>query len=125
LNDKAAARRVLVVDDEPLIRWSLRQMLEDQGYTVKEAASAAETLAVLAAPDTAFDTVLLDLRLPDSSDLALLTTLRHRMPKATIILMTAFSTPEVTQQALALGVVTVVSKPFELNEITNLVRQSH
>jgi DNA-binding NtrC family response regulator len=124
LNDKAAARRVLVVDDEPLIRWSLRQMLEDQGYTVKEASSAAETLAVLAA-DAAFDTVLLDLRLPDSSDLALLTTLRHRMPDATIILMTAFSTPEVTQQALTLGVVTVVSKPFELSEITRLVRQSH
>jgi DNA-binding NtrC family response regulator len=118
-----ASSRVLVVDDEALIRWSLAQMLGDQGLVVEQAASGAEAVAAVVAADGRFDVVLLDFRLPDSADLQLLARLRQLMPKSAVILMTAFSTPDVAQQALELGAVRVVGKPFEMGEIVRLVQQ--
>ena len=61
-----------------------------------------------------------DLRLPDMRDLSLLATLRQLLPSAKLILMTAFGTPEIAQQAALLGA-TVINKPFELNELDRLV----
>ena len=115
--------RVLVVDDEPLIRWSLAETLSDRGYEVVEAADGrAAVRAVSASP---FDVVLLDIRLPDSSDLTLLSRLRLLAPDARVILMTAHGTPEVVQKALDLGAFRVVSKPFEMSELAALVSQAH
>jgi DNA-binding NtrC family response regulator len=114
---------VLVVDDEPLIRWSLTETLSDRGYEVVEAADGrAAVRAVSASP---FDVVLLDIRLPDSSDLTLLSRLRLLAPDARVILMTAHGTPEVVQKALDLGAFRVVSKPFEMSELAALVSQAH
>src|SRR5262245_43761562 len=96
----AAAMRVLVVDDEPLIRWSLAQTLSDRGCHVVETGDAAGTRAAI---DERFDVVLLDFRLPDSDDLALLASIRDRLPRAQIILMTAFGRRDVVEGALALG----------------------
>jgi len=114
-------RRALVVDDEPLIRWSLVQTLGDRGFSVEQASSGAEALNAVEAADGGFDVVLLDFRLPDSNDLTLLTRIRRRMPDAAVILMTAFSTPEVAQEALDLGAIGVVSKPFELGAMVGLI----
>ena len=112
-------KRILVVDDEPLIRWSLAETLSDRGYEVVEAADGrAAVRAVSASP---FDVVLLDIRLPDSSDLTLLSRLRLLAPDARVILMTAHGTPEVVQKALDLGAFRVVSKPFEVHEMVDLV----
>jgi DNA-binding NtrC family response regulator len=120
---KSSVRRVLVVDDEALIRWSLAQTLGDQGFEVEQAPNAAGALDVVAASDARFDVVLLDFRLPDSNDLGLLAELRRLMPHTAIILMTAFSTPEVAQGAIDLGAVSVVGKPFELTDMARLVAQ--
>jgi CheY-like chemotaxis protein len=120
--DKGLARRVLIVDDEPLIRWSLSETLADQGFVVEQASTAAAALARATEVDQAFDVVLLDFRLPDSSDLKLLTRLRQLLPATRIVLMTAFSTPEVVQSALDLGAFRVMNKPFEIGEIAALVR---
>jgi DNA-binding NtrC family response regulator len=68
--------------------------------------------------------ILLDFRLPDSNDLALLTAIRHVAPRSQVILMTAYGTPEVTQGALERGAFRVVTKPFELHQLTALVRQA-
>ena len=91
-------RRVLVVDDEALIRWSLTQTLGDHGFEVEQASTAAGALDAVAAFDAHFDVVLLDFRLPDSSDLDLPAKLRQLMPRTAVILMTAFSTPEMAQK---------------------------
>jgi DNA-binding NtrC family response regulator len=117
-------RRVLIVDDEDLIRWSLTQTLVDRGFQVDEASTGAGALDLVAASGGRFDVVLLDFRLPDSNDLTLLATLRRLMPHAALFLMTAYSTPETAQGALDLGAIRVVSKPFELGEMTRLVEQS-
>jgi CheY-like chemotaxis protein len=113
-------RHILVVDDEPLIRWSVSESLSDLGYDVDQAPDAQSALRMVTTTAVPFDTVVLDLRLPDMDDLSLLSTLRHLLPACRLILMTAFSTPEVHADAAALGA-TVINKPFELGDLTGLV----
>jgi DNA-binding NtrC family response regulator len=122
---KPPALRVLVVDDEPLIRWSVVETLTDCGYEVVETGDASGArLAVGGVGDKAFDVVLLDYRLPDSDDLGLLASLRRTVPHAQIIMMTAFGRPEVVRGALELGAYRVVNKPFEMQAIASLVAEA-
>jgi DNA-binding NtrC family response regulator len=115
--------RVLVVDDEPLIRWSLAETLSEMGHVVVEAGDGVSAIRALdeGAP---FDAVVLDYRLPDSNDLNLLATIRRLAPQAAVIMMTAFGTPEVTSGAIKLGAYRVVPKPFEMHDMADLVMQA-
>ena len=121
MNTAARCLRVLVVDDEPLIRWSISETLGAAGHQVTEAQDAASALRALAdAPDT--DLVLLDFRLPDSNDLGLLAEIRRVVPAVPVIMMTAFGTPDVTAAALTLGALKVLNKPFNMHDLKDLVR---
>jgi two-component system C4-dicarboxylate transport response regulator DctD len=120
-----AAPRVLVVDDEPLIRWSVSETLTDHGYEVVETGDASGARSAVADDPDKFDVVLLDYRLPDSDDLGLLASIRRESPHAQVILMTAFGRPEVVRGALELGAYRVVNKPFEMEAIADLVAQAH
>ena len=116
--------RVLVVDDEPLIRWALCEALGEYGFAVRvvgDGRSAVSALAEGPLPDV----VLLDYNLPDSNGLTLFQTIRDLLPAGRVILMTAFGTPEVTTRALDLGAYRVVTKPFEVHDIAALIRHAH
>ena len=115
---------VLVVDDEFLIRWSLVETLAEEGHRVAEAGDGETALKTLGSEEP-FDVVLLDYHLPDSHDLTLLATIRRLAPRAVVIMMTAFGTPEMIEQALGLGVFRVVPKPFDVHDIAALVLQAH
>jgi DNA-binding NtrC family response regulator len=121
---KSAARRVLVVDDEPLVRWSLAETLMDGGFDVVEAADGRSAIQMFAHTEHPADVVLLDLRLPDSSDLTVLSAMRRLSPKTPIILMTAFGTPDIVDQALQIGAFSVVLKPFDMNDVGPLVSRA-
>jgi DNA-binding NtrC family response regulator len=121
----APGLRILIVDDEALIRWSLFETLSGCGHVVVEAGDALGALEAVAAAAVPFDVVLLDFRLPDSNDLALLSRLRRLAPATRIILMTAYGTPEILQAALDLGAYRVISKPFEMNDVAPLVTQAY
>lgn len=110
----------LVVDDEPLIRWSVAESLSDRGVDVEQAADAAEALRMVTTTANPFQVVVLDLRLPDMDDLSLLATLRQLLPDSRLILMTAFGTPDIITEAESLGAA-VLAKPFELDELNRLV----
>ncbi len=114
-------RRVLVVDDELLIRWSLCETLSDHGYTVLEAEDGQGAVRTLSDATELPDVVLLDFRLPDSTDLNLLERIIRMVPEGRVILMTEYGTPELTNEALERGAFTVLHKPFELQEVTSLV----
>src|SRR6185436_12806683 len=105
---KKSALRVLVVDDEPLVLWSITEMLRSHGMEVEEASTANTALRAFTAQDGPPDAVLLDLNLPDSNDLGLLTMMRKLAPRTRVILMTAFGTPEVRAEARRLGVFSVI-----------------
>jgi DNA-binding NtrC family response regulator len=115
--------RVLVVDDELLIRWSLSETLTHAGHRVMEAADAKGALMAVAAHPN-LDIVLLDYRLPDSNDLALLAEIRRRVPEAAVIMMTAFGSADVVKGAIELGAYRVVSKPFEVRELAALAEEA-
>lgn len=119
------ALRVLIVDDEPLILWSLGNTLRDSGHETVEAVSAATALRAVADAACPFDVLLLDFRLPDSADLKLLAQLRRLTPSTSAVLMTAYGTPEVVQGALDLGAFRVVGKPLDMMDVPALVEDAH
>lgn len=116
--------RVLVVEDEALIRWSIAETLVDHGHEVVEAGSAATAVQVLRDEPHRIDVVLLDLRLPDSTDLGLLARIRRLRPESAVVMMTAFGTPDIARHALALGAYRVVDKPFDLHVLEDLLREA-
>jgi DNA-binding NtrC family response regulator len=121
---KKPASRVLVVDDEALIRWSLAEMLGERGYVVTEADNARMALAAIQQAQEPFDVVLLDYRLPDSADLRLLETVKRLAPTSQVIMITAHNSPELAQGAVALGAFRVINKPFEVESLAALVNQA-
>jgi DNA-binding NtrC family response regulator len=112
---KFARRRVLVVDDERLVRWSVAEVLTARGYDVAEAADARSAMQEFGAGDV-IDLVLLDLRLPDADDLRVLASIRQRAPDVPVIVMTAFATREIVEEAAALRA-SVVNKPFDMDDL--------
>lgn len=108
---------VLVVDDERMIRWSLRAGLEDAGAIVEEAASLAEARRRL--EEAWPDLVLLDLRLPDGSGSELLEEALAQDPELPIIMITAYGSLEGAVQAMRDGAQDYIAKPFELDELVH------
>ena len=114
-------RTVLVVDDEALIRWSLSEGLTDAGWTVRQAATGAEARSAVRALQGQPFVLLLDMRLPDVSDLSLIRELRAARPDVPMIVMTAHGSDDDAAQALLNGVYSFVGKPFDVSEIVGLV----
>src|SRR5512134_937552 len=124
MNENLRALRVLVVEDELLIRWSIAETLAHAGHTVIEAADSESAIIALKNDAERIDAVVLDYRLPDSSDLTLLATVRRLRPDSAVVLMTAFGTPDVVKGALDLGVYQVLHKPFEMHDLEPLLREA-
>jgi DNA-binding NtrC family response regulator len=115
--------RVLVVDDELLMRWSIAQTLAAAGHDVVEAETGAAALDILAAlPAT--DAVMLDYRLPDSNDLSLLARIRQLAPRTPVIVMTAHGTAALANEARQLGAYAVLDKPFDIQDVEPIVKRA-
>jgi DNA-binding NtrC family response regulator len=111
------AASILVVDDEALLRLSLRARLAQDGYDLLEAGTAAEALNQL---ESEPDLVLLDFQLPDGDGLNVLRQIKQRSPDTVVILMTGFSSIENAVEAMKLGAFHYVNKPFDVEEIVLL-----
>jgi DNA-binding NtrC family response regulator len=113
--------KILVVDDEPLIRWSLNERLSQEGYTVVEAGTAKDALASFG-PD--IDLALLDFRLPDSDGLRVLKLFKASEPDVPVIMLTAVSTVETAVEAMKQGAYHYANKPFNLDELALVVQKA-
>lgn len=109
---------ILVVDDEQLIRWSLKERFVDDSYSVVEAGTAREALAVFG---PRIDLVLLDFKLPDSDGLQVLRTMKSIDADVPVILLTAFSSIETAVEAMKQGAYHYANKPFNLDELSLVV----
>jgi len=109
---------VLVVDDESLIRWSIKERLAADGLTVVEAQNAAEALAVA---EEGVDLVLLDYRLPDADGLTVLKRIKAIDSETVVLLLTGHGSVGVAVEAMKQGAFHYLSKPFDLDELAVLV----
>jgi len=111
---------VLIIDDEPMIRWAMEQTLRDAGYEVAVAATAAEGMAVFRTRRPRV--VFLDLRLPDQDGFAVLERMKEEGGGGSaIILMTAFNELCTAAEARRLGAYDYLKKPFAFDALGTLV----
>jgi DNA-binding response OmpR family regulator len=112
---------VLIVDDEKNIRLTLSRALEGLGLGAETAVNGDEALARL--KERAYDLVLLDLRMPGADGMEVLRRVRELRPRVAIVIITAYGTIESAVEAMKLGAVDFIQKPFAPAEVRDLVRR--
>ncbi|MFQ5429037.1 MAG: sigma-54-dependent transcriptional regulator [Phycisphaerae bacterium] len=114
--------RILIIEDEKLIRWSLRQQFQDEGYLVEDTETGGEGLAKL--EQAIFDLVMLDYKLPDMTGLEVLRRIREQDEDIVVLIMTAYSNVEDAVEAMRLGAYDYVSKPFKIDQLMLTVHKA-
>jgi DNA-binding NtrC family response regulator len=117
-----AQERILIVEDEKLIRWSVKSRLEDEGFRVSEAENGKTAFKLLEEDDC--DLMLLDYRLPDTTGLQILERVRQEMPEISVVMMTAYGTVESAVQAMKYGAFDYLTKPVNLDELAVIVQKA-
>ncbi|HEY7545975.1 MAG TPA: sigma-54 dependent transcriptional regulator, partial [Blastocatellia bacterium] len=115
-----AKEKILIVDDEPMIRWTLNEALRGWGYETIEAGTVALALASFESDHPS--AVLLDVNLPDGSGLGLLKEIKSRQLQAVVIMITGNVLVEDTLAALRGGAYDFIGKPINLNELQVTLR---
>lgn len=112
-------QRILVVDDEKNIRLTLSHMLEMEGYAVETAVNGEDALQRL--QEESFDLMLLDLKMPGIAGTEVLAQVNERYPQIKVIMVTAHGTVDNAVEAMKVGAVDFIQKPFAPQEIRELV----
>ena len=118
---RVAIRRVLIVDDESLVRWSLVERLRADDREILEAGTAAEAIERAA---TGVDLVLLDYKLPDDNGLSVLKRLRQIDPDTVVIMLTAHKGVDTVVEAMKAGAFDYATKPFDLDDVAIRVERA-
>lgn len=114
--------KILIVDDDPSMRYSLARMLEGEGLLLSAAKNGAEALKLTAEEKP--DLVIMDIKMPGQSGLEVLRQIREKDPKALVILMTAFGTTETAIEAMKFGAFDYLLKPFDVPQMRGLVERA-
>ncbi len=113
--------RVLVVDDEPFIRSMIDRSLSVVGYRTAQAASGEDALSMLEADKDGYDIVIMDYALGGLSGLEVLQVMRKHGLTTPVLMISGYLGPQLTEQTLAMGRVRVLTKPFQPNELLEMV----
>jgi len=113
---------ILIVDDEAIVRLSLRDWFVDEGCEVDVAENGAEALRAAAARP--HDIALIDIKMPGMDGLELQARLAEKTPDLTVIMMTAYASVETAVSALKAGAYDYIVKPFDPDELTHLVARA-
>ncbi|MEW5723123.1 MAG: FAD-dependent oxidoreductase [Thermodesulfobacteriota bacterium] len=111
--------RVLVVDDELIMRDSLKEWLAAEGFPADMAASGPEALAMIGA--AAYDLMLLDIKMPGMDGVEVLKKAKQAAPDLVIVMMTAYATVETAVEAMKIGALNYLVKPFNPEDLMPLV----
>jgi two-component system NtrC family response regulator len=114
--------RILIVEDEELMRELLTKILAGENYRIYQASSAEEAMKLM--QDQVYDLVLTDLRLKGMNGLQLLTEVRALDPEIVVIVMTAYASVETAVEAMRKGAYDYITKPFINEEIRVMLRRA-
>ena len=115
-------QKILIVDDEKLIRWSLVRTLSCPEQEVDAAESGEDALEKLG--KTFFDLIITDLKMSGIDGLTLLKEVKKRNPHCQVIIITAYGTPQLAEEARKWGAVDFISKPLAMDEMREVVRKN-
>lgn len=113
---------MLVVEDEDIMRDALEDYFSGEGHTVDTAQDGDKALEKYNLNN--YDVMIIDLRLPGRDGLSVLKEVREKNPQAKVIMITAYPSLETETQARQAGAIDYLTKPFELNYLETLIRQS-
>ena len=113
---------VLVIDDERIVGDALMTILSDCGYEVTVTRTGCE--GIERASKQQFDFTITDFHLPDMTGLDVLSSIRKQYPCSLIIVITAYSTPEIIAESKRRGAIDVLSKPFSPADVLNILTKS-
>lgn len=112
---------ILVIDDEPIVGDALMTVLSDNGYDVAVARTGREGLDKTS--EQQFDVTITDLRLSDMMGIDVLRHIREKDPCSLVIIITAYSTPEIISESKRLGAIDVLAKPFSPSDVLGLLNK--
>ncbi|MBZ0157416.1 MAG: response regulator [Alphaproteobacteria bacterium] len=114
--------KVLIIDDEEIVRISCRRILVPEGYDVETVKSAVEGFALLAGGR--FDVVLTDLKMPDIDGIEVLRRVKKEWPEVEVIVITGYQTINTAVQAIKLGAFDYLEKPFTPDGIVSAIERA-
>ncbi|MBM7558589.1 response regulator [Marinitoga litoralis] len=114
--------KILVVDDDNIIRTVLKKVLESEKFDVDVAEGGTKAIEMI--KDTEYDVILLDIIMEDLDGIEVLRKAKKLSPLTTVIMMTAYSSPDYVLHALTLGATDFVEKPFEPENMIKLVKEN-
>lgn len=116
------SKRILIIDDEKNMRWAIKKALEKEGYMLYEAANGQEGLEKL--EEIYPDLILLDLRMPVMDGIEALQRIKEINEGIPVIMLTAHGTMESAVEAMKLGAIDYISKPFDIEELKIQIKKS-
>jgi DNA-binding NtrC family response regulator len=114
--------RILVVDDEDIVRTSCSRTLSPEGYEVRLAKNGVEGLKM--ASEEKFDLVLTDLKMPDMDGIEVLRIIREKWPETAVIIVTGYQTVDTAVKAIKLGAYDYIEKPFTPDALISAVAEA-
>ncbi|MEK4566519.1 response regulator [Alkalihalobacillus sp. FSL R5-0424] len=113
-------KKLLVVDDQYGIRVLLNEILQKDGYSVHQAANGVQALSIV--QDENPDLILLDMKIPGMDGLEILRRIKVTHPDIRVIMMTAYGELNLINEAIELGAVSYFSKPFDIDDVRQVIR---
>jgi len=102
--------KILVIDDEDIVRLSCSRTLVPEGYELKMAKNGPEGLKML--EEDTFDLVLTDLKMPNMDGIEVLSKIKEKWPLTDVVIVTGYQTVETAVKAIKLGAFDYIEKPF-------------
>lgn len=114
--------KILVLDDEEIVRVSCKKCLTPEGYDVDVAANGVEGLAMT--ENNRYDVILTDLKMPDMDGIEFLARVKERHPDTKVIMITGYSTVEHAVKAMRKGAYNYIEKPFTPDALIDAVKEA-
>jgi len=116
------SKPILIVDDEPIVRESIRDWLKDAGYQVATAETGEEAMEMIEKQD--FSVMVLDVRLPGKTGIRILKEVKALKPQIKSIIITAYPSADLADEARNLGAVDYLIKPIAPDDLERLIRET-